>query len=158
MYNRTFGGHMRLYKTNRGVRYCVFSDAERDKIKEEHDILIKMKQKIGQVDNWNKNDEESLYEIMTWPFSYLVDGPMTDLTDDQISKMNIMLAKLFEEDITFFDIMDLWFDEGVDPLDTDTYMTDYDMRNEMVRRRALAQRVKSTCYSHRDELFDWDYR
>ncbi len=141
---------MRLYKTDTftskhanakktDIITVVFSDDERETIERQRLYLVQLQKVLkqeGQISSWNKYDDEALNEILVWATHYKDGGKMQDLTVGQIHKIQRMLDKMFGDETTFTELMDLEFEDGYD---YDTYLTRTQLRNEMDRRRAIAR-------------------
>lgn len=130
------------YKTQDGINtkaiFYVFSDSERNKFSEVVPALKKIKRELdynAKLHDWNKYDEEALFEILLWPMHYADGGKMADLTKFQIGKVQKMLNKLLPDyEVSFAELFELQLDSGWDEDDT---MTEKEMRIEMDRRRSV---------------------
>jgi hypothetical protein len=154
---------MKLYKTReftsihtgtirKGIVYCVFSDTERSTIKDVHLALMKIYTDQSSIPDWNKNDMESLYQIIKWAYTFKDGGKHADLSEDQILKINKMLVKLLNNsETTFSEVFNIYMDDG---LDIEDYMGDREMRKEQDRRRMLNASLdqEPTLFS---QLFDY---
>jgi len=132
------GVHSKISKNK--VTYVVFTDDERNTIKNLQAALkeIQVEQKsLGKITRWNKLDDEALDEILMWPLPLKDGGKHTDLSVDQIDKIDKMLTKLNIVDMEpLLDLLGF-------TLDTEEPMTDREMRKEMDRRRELAAKHKA---------------
>jgi len=155
---------MKLYKTNSyksidgekdSIVFMVFNDVEREYFTTIHTQLLqvyKLRLNSHLLNKWNDFDREALHEILLWPQTYLNGGKMADLTSSQVGKIQKMVNKLFDDKIDFMKLFNLSLDND---WNDDTYMSDYEMRNEMDRRRRIEYKssTEETAFS---TLFDWN--
>lgn len=140
-------------KNGNQVVNLVFSDSERESIRQKRLLLISLQKEMfnnNELYNWNKNDTEALIEILEWPLMFKDGGTMRDLNLDQVEKVNKMLKKLIPDE-SFASFFNVYVDDDYCEGDT---MTDYEMRKEMDRRRSIALRT-TIINSHIDNLFDF---
>lgn len=149
---------MKVYKykeKGNDVTNIVFTDDERDRIKEGRELLIRIQKLLkneGSLYKWNKLDDEALFEILEWPLMFKDGGTMRDLNLDQIAKVDKMLKKLLEDE-SFASFFKVYLDDDLMPDDT---MSKQEMYKEMERRRKI-KRYEDTndLFDHRDALFDY---